>query len=692
MQWFADLRISRKLLSGFGLVALLAALVGGVGSTQLKKLAKADHSLFADMLLPLAQIGDIQATFRSVRLNVRDAALATDPAARSAALDKIATSTAHADSVIALYGTTLYNAADSANFKYLQETFRQSAEDRVAQMAALREGNVAAGVASIQSGSGNAARVDSLLTAMVAVNLKWSSDVAEANTALASRATWTLAAIVVLAVILAIGLGLWIAAQVATPIERLVGISDRLAVGDLDQQIDIARADEVGRLAASFSRMIDAQKTLAEGARLISAGDLTKPVVLRSEQDTLSASFERLRTTILAVTAEARELAAAGREGRLSARGNAAAFSGTYQDLVNGMNDTLDAVLSPISEATSVLELWAQRDLRARVKGDYAGDHARIKTAMNQTADALDEALSEVSSAVTQVSAAGSQIASGSQSLASGSSEQAGALEEVSASLLEMASTTRQNSKDAIEARDHAQETLASVADGVTGMHDLTAAMQAIRDGAMQTARIVKTIDEIAFQTNLLALNAAVEAARAGDAGRGFAVVAEEVRGLALRAAEAARTTTALIEHSTAKVEEGVAKNGQVLATLEAIQQRARGVSAVVEAIASASAQQSDGISQITTAVAEINTVTQSVAANAEESASAAEELASQTVMMKSLVEAFQLASTSMPVQRASAVRPAAGKHGRRTVVRGASRTVVRSTADLEEEDMLSAF
>ena len=246
------------------------------------------------------------------------------------------------------------------------------------------------------------------------------------------------------------------------------------------------------------------------------------------------------------------------------------------------MNDTLDSVLSPITEATSVLERWAERDLRARVNGAYNGDHARIKTAMNATADALDNALGEIAGAVEQVSAAGGQIASGSQSLASGSSEQASSLEEVSASLQEMASATQANAKDAQQAKALSDETSDSVNTGMLRMGELTEAMHAIRDGSQQTAKIVRTIDEIAFQTNLLALNAAVEAARAGDAGRGFAVVADEVRTLAIRAAEAARQTTALIEEAGTRVEGGVAKNAEVLATLEAIQKRASGVSEVV--------------------------------------------------------------------------------------------------------------
>jgi methyl-accepting chemotaxis protein len=285
------------------------------------------------------------------------------------------------------------------------------------------------------------------------------------------------------------------------------------------------------------------------------------------------------------------------------------------------------------------------------MSGTYAGDHARIQSAMNATADALNHALAEISEAVTQVSAAGTEIASGGQTLASGSSDQAAALEEVSASLHEITSLTQRNAEDALSARALAEQTLGSVAEGVSRMHGLSEAMGQIQEGAQQTARIIKTIDEIAFQTNLLALNAAVEAARAGDAGRGFAVVADEVRSLALRAAEAARSTSTLIEQSNAQVAGGVQRNAEVIATLGTIQAHSESMSRMVQAIATASAQQSDSVSQINVAVGQVNSITQSVAANAEESASAAEELSSQAIVMQGLVETFSLrgASSSAP-------------------------------------------
>jgi methyl-accepting chemotaxis protein len=227
--------------------------------------------------------------------------------------------------------------------------------------------------------------------------------------------------------------------------------------------------------------------------------------------------------------------------------------------------------------------------------------------------------------------------------LAQGAGEQASALEEVSSSLQELASSSRQNTASAQEARGVAEAAAADAGKGLTSMNRLSEAVQGIKTSADSTARIVKTIDEIAFQTNLLALNAAVEAARAGEAGKGFAVVAEEVRNLAMRSAEAAKSTAGLIEESVRNAERGVELNVEVLGQLRGITDGARKVGEMMGEIAVASEEQNQGIQQISSAMEQISQVTQQNAASSEESASAAEELSAQADELRSLVGHYKL-------------------------------------------------
>jgi methyl-accepting chemotaxis protein len=278
----------------------------------------------------------------------------------------------------------------------------------------------------------------------------------------------------------------------------------------------------------------------------------------------------------------------------------------------------------------------------------------------------INRVVKGLNSGAEQVAAASSQVSSASQSLAQGASEQAASLEETSGSMEEMASMTKRNAESAKQADGLMQEAAQVVDKAGNSMGDLKEAMDRITSASDEMAKIIKTIDEIAFQTNLLALNAAVEAARAGEAGAGFAVVADEVRNLAMRAAEAAKNTSELIEGNITNIRQGSKLVQATDHDFSQVAESAQKVGGLVAEIAQASSEQAQGIEQINTATGEMDKVTQQVAANAEESAASSEELNAQAETMQSMV-----AELAALVEGAKATAGAAGRleQGRRRLL-----------------------
>jgi methyl-accepting chemotaxis protein len=507
-------------------------------------------------------------------------------------------------------------------------------------------------------------------------------------------------------------MGYYLSRGITGPLARGVEMMQELGRGRLGRRLHLSRRDEIGVLADTMDSFADdLQNQVVGSMKRIAAGDLSVEPTPKDSKDEITPALQATIHTLRNLITESVTLSRAAVEGKLSTRGDSGKFQGGYREIVDGVNQTLDSVIQPLQEAGSVLERVANRDLSARMTGEYRGDVAKFKTSLNLAVTNLDDSMQQVAMAVEQVAAAAGQIGVGSQSLAQGASEQASSLEEVSSSLQEINSMTQGNAANAKEARGLSEGARQSASRGLEGMQRMSEAMEKIKVSSDSTAKILKTIDEIAFQTNLLALNAAVEAARAGDAGKGFAVVAEEVRNLAMRSAEAAKNTANLIEESVQNAEGGVALNREVLTQLEEIANQANKVTEVMREIALSSEQEQMGIAQITTAVDQMNQVTQQNAAGSQESASAGEELTAQAQELRSLVSQFRVThavTSTHNIAKGSTMRatgtdgrqmqgsPAAGPRPKLGLVRGNK----PSASDLEklipmdsgDEDALRRF
>ncbi len=335
------------------------------------------------------------------------------------------------------------------------------------------------------------------------------------------------------------------------------------------------------------------------------------------------------------------------RNGQLSDRLDTGGLEGTCQRVSVAMNQFLDAVVSPLREALTVLAALAAGDLTKQMTGDYAGDFDQIKTSLNAAVQNLARILAIVREAAEAVTNGSEEISKGSEDLSQRTSQQASAIQETSASMEEMTSTVKQNADNAkqanqlaIAARDIAERGGSVTARAVQAMDEINKSSKKIAD-------IITVIDEIAFQTNLLALNAAVEAARAGEHGRGFAVVASEVRNLAQRSATAAKEIKGLINESIQRVTDGSELVNQSGKTLDEIVTAVKRVTDIIAEISVASQQQASGIDMVNKAIAQMDEGTQQNAALVEETTAASQTMREQAKELMRQVAAFKVTGTT---------------------------------------------
>ncbi|MCB1159472.1 MAG: HAMP domain-containing protein, partial [Leptospiraceae bacterium] len=494
--------------------------------------------------------------------------------------------------------------------------------------------------------------------------------------------------------ILLIVIAIFISQKLVKPILQLDKAARKFANGNIDVKVEIQSKSEIGNLANSMKDVISTLRSLISEMNYMSkehdAGDIDVYINAAQFQGAyhtvaeginnmihshiemnkkamacvkefgdghfhapletfpgkkifINHTIEQVRNNLMALVTDANRLSEAAIKGILSTRADLNRHEGDFRKIIEGVNNTLDAVVQPIQEASIVLQELSQGNLRVQVLGDYSGDHDIIKNALNETISSFNSLIGEITNAAEQILISSKQVADSSQSLSQGSTEQASSVDEITSTLGLIEEQAKNNALSAKDASENAVKVKEEALIGNNEMKSMLEAMKEISETSESIARIIKEIDAIAFQTNILALNAAVEAARAGQHGKGFNVVAEEVRNLASRSANAAKETANLIEGSIRKVNVGTDIANRTANVLDNVTRGVVLVTELINNISTASLEQSRSVAETAEGINQISQVAMNAAATAEESSAASIELASQAESFRDMVKKFKI-------------------------------------------------
>jgi len=467
--------------------------------------------------------------------------------------------------------------------------------------------------------------------------------------------------------------------------------------GNLSERIDTNTLPTgvIKDISSGVNQLLDAIITpLTMAANYVD--NLSKGIIPSEITDNYHGDFNIIKNNlnscglaIKALVADANLLAKDAEAGALTTRADASKHLGEYRKVIEGLNATLDAIVTPLNMAANNLEHIARGEIPEKITASFNGDFNNIKDNLNTCITSINALVSDVNilsnaahdgrvsvrvdasthlgdfrkivegvnetlemivgpiaavkASVETINTAAAEITSGNNDLSARTEKQVSSLEETAASMEELASTVKRNADNAKRANQLALSASGVAVKGGAVVSDAVITMSAINESARKIEDIISVIDSIAFQTNILALNAAVEAARAGEQGRGFAVVAGEVRSLAQRSASAAKEIKALINDSVSKTFEGTKQVENAGKTMEEVVSSVQQVADIISEIATASVEQSTGIDQVNAAMTSMDEATQQNASLVEEATAAAQSLLEQASALADAVSVFKL-------------------------------------------------
>jgi methyl-accepting chemotaxis protein len=433
----------------------------------------------------------------------------------------------------------------------------------------------------------------------------------------------------------------------------------QISGGNLRDKVTIDCLGDHQRMKEAINGVHSWLQELITYVTAIANGDVTAKMGKASTDDQIHEWLMLLKANITSVVTDADMLVKAALDGKLSVRADAARHQGEYRKIVEGLNNTLEAVVAPLNMASSHIDRLSKGDIPPKITDTYSGDYNALKDSLNTLIENLTHFVLEVQEAAERVASSSSELSTSAQSLAQGATEQASSVEEISSSMEEMSSAVKQNADNAQQTASISNKSSQDGENGGRAVADTVKAMKSI-------AEKIGIIEEIARQTNMLALNAAIEAARAGEHGKGFAVVASEVRKLAERSQTAAKEISSVSISSVEIAERAGKLLGDIVPGILK-------TSNLVQEINSSCNEQAQGVEQVTTAIQQLDQVIQQSSASTEEMSTASEMLSDQAEQLLTAASFFHVDGDRGRGQQ----RTSAGGNGRTTAGTGNGRGLV---------------
>jgi methyl-accepting chemotaxis protein len=614
-----NLKTNVKLVGGFLIIALLTAIIGGIGIYYLRQIDAADTRLYQNNTVPISQLKNIGVAFQRTRINLRDLYISKDSKVGQTYIDTIKQLSNEIDTNSAEYEKLILTTEMRDLYNEYAKQYKQFVIYRDQLIALDLSGKDTEFLALLGGDARASAKaVEANLDAMDVLKVQQAKETSDNNTAEANQATTIMIVVAVIGTVISVGFGVVISNSIANPLGFLTRLANSLSSGDLARNMSEVekdkvrkRKDEIGAIGNAFDGLINYMQGMAEAATTIANNDLTITVTPNSEKDELGNAFAKMVIGLRQAVGQVAESA----EAVSSAAAQLATASEQSGEATNQIATTIQQVALGTAQQTA--------------------------------------GVTKTSGAVEQMGRAIEGVAKGAQEQANAISKASQVTTRISTAIEQVANNAQAVTRDSAEAARYSRDGAKTVKETISGMEAIrskvglsASKVEEMGTRSEEIGAIVETIEDIASQTNLLALNAAIEAARAGEQGKGFAVVADEVRKLAERSSLATKEIATLIKGIQKTVSEAVSAMKESATEVEAGVVRANSAGVVLDNILEAAESvykqaEEAGVAaaKVSAAAAELVESVDSVSAVIEENTAATEEMAANSTELTQAIE-----------------------------------------------------